>query len=423
MDDSIGQAESRERVSPTAEAYAAARAAGAAAAVRGKVPPEVGESLLDLLRPPKAGPWPWVRVRQLREWIGLRRYEMDALVTRLKLAKVLRVRGDWKMEVALTRSAVGLEKDRGRPHVLDILPTSCFRVWEVLVSHVGPEQQVRLSMRRLARESGVSATQCRRALRRMVGARILAVVETGKGTRSTTYGIRWGGVGGPRPALPPATERVLKALGDLGLDGRAHVRDLAARLGITERQTRTHLARLAGAGIVEWKRGWAMLREVRKSSAPPTTGHVPRGKPPSLSLTDHEGSAKALPSYGPANVTGGSEPPQLGPTPISDAQVRKVAAELRKQASSVPWPPRDVIRAVVGAMIAELQKTRPALSFDEIPQLYGYLVASLGGISSRSVGVIKKALEGGTPPRRAYGIAAAAVKEAVVRIEAARSTG
>ncbi len=73
-------------------------------------------------------------------------------------------------------------------------------------------------------------------------------------------------------------------------------------------------------------------------------------------------------------------------------------------------------------MIAELQTTRPALAFDEIPQLYRYLVASLGEISSRSVGVIEKALDGGTPPRRAYGIAAA-VKEAVVRIEAARSTG
>ena len=85
------------------------------------------------------------------------------------------------------------------PLILHRLPLSMRKVFTVLLLSA-PDDTVTISARLLAHRAGISERQTRRALRRLIGANLVEVVEPGRGTRPTKYRIRWQLRGFPQPS-------------------------------------------------------------------------------------------------------------------------------------------------------------------------------------------------------------------------------
>ncbi len=78
-----------------------------------------------------------------------------------------------------------------RPSILDKMPLSCHLAYDVLRTLDRGNGVIRISQRDLADITRYSKTQVRRALRRLQGAKILSLVEKGKGQRKTAWYLRW----------------------------------------------------------------------------------------------------------------------------------------------------------------------------------------------------------------------------------------
>jgi len=78
-----------------------------------------------------------------------------------------------------------------RPRVLDKLPSSCNRVFDTLLTLSDDEGLAKVSLRDLASYSDLGVTQTWRAVHRLQRVHLLEVIELGKGTRATTWRVRW----------------------------------------------------------------------------------------------------------------------------------------------------------------------------------------------------------------------------------------
>ena len=82
-------------------------------------------------------------------------------------------------------------KPSSRPDVLSKMPRSCNLLYDVLRALDRGNGVIRISQRDLADITRYSKTQVRRALRRLQGAKIIRLIEKGKGHRKTIYYLRW----------------------------------------------------------------------------------------------------------------------------------------------------------------------------------------------------------------------------------------
>lgn len=100
-----------------------------------------------------------------------------------------------------------------RPSVLKDMPLSCHLVYDILRTLDPGNGVVQISQRDLADITRYSKTQVRRALRRLQGAKILRLVEKGKGQRKTAWYLRWNSQKSfPQFSGPLTTREVKKEL-------------------------------------------------------------------------------------------------------------------------------------------------------------------------------------------------------------------
>jgi hypothetical protein len=81
-----------------------------------------------------------------------------------------------------------------RPDVLSKMPRSCNVVFDLLRSAGDPRGQVVVSVRYLSGVSRLSSRTVRRALRRLTGAHLIALLAVGRGTRASTWQLCWSSV-------------------------------------------------------------------------------------------------------------------------------------------------------------------------------------------------------------------------------------
>ena len=77
------------------------------------------------------------------------------------------------------------------PEVLDEMPLACRRVFAAFIALSDSSRHLQMSQVELSRFANVSPTQLRRALKRLVGARLITIVEPGRGPYPTKYRLLW----------------------------------------------------------------------------------------------------------------------------------------------------------------------------------------------------------------------------------------
>lgn len=88
------------------------------------------------------------------------------------------------------------------PDVLDRMPRSCRLVFAAFIALADAEGHLRMPLREIARLAGLSETQLRRALRRLIGAKLIRIVCSGRGSRPTIYRLCWEFRSFPQPRAP-----------------------------------------------------------------------------------------------------------------------------------------------------------------------------------------------------------------------------
>jgi hypothetical protein len=78
-----------------------------------------------------------------------------------------------------------------RPDVLSKMPRSCNLLFDLLRSAGDPRGQAAVSVRYLSEVSHLSSRTVRRALRRLTGAHLIALLSVGRGTRASTWQLCW----------------------------------------------------------------------------------------------------------------------------------------------------------------------------------------------------------------------------------------
>ena len=103
------------------------------------------------------------------------------------------------------RGAVKRKKERGQesqfPNVLCSLPQSATKVWWALVLSA-EGNTVAISLRTIAARAGISVTQTRRALKRLVATKLVEITEPGHGRKATVFRLRWQLPSFPQPFVP-----------------------------------------------------------------------------------------------------------------------------------------------------------------------------------------------------------------------------
>ena len=103
------------------------------------------------------------------------------------------------------RGAVKRKKERGQesqfPKVLCSLPQSATKVWWALVLSA-EGNTVAISLRTIAARAGISVTQTRRALKRLVATKLVEITEPGRGRKATVFRLRWRLPSFPQPFVP-----------------------------------------------------------------------------------------------------------------------------------------------------------------------------------------------------------------------------
>lgn len=99
------------------------------------------------------------------------------------------------------------------PEVLQHLPSSAFKVFGVLLLS-SADGTVTIPLRLLAHRAGISPTQARRALKRLVAVNLLEVVEHGRGRKATVFRLRWDLPYFPHPFVPSSPTPPSQGTGD-----------------------------------------------------------------------------------------------------------------------------------------------------------------------------------------------------------------
>ena len=96
------------------------------------------------------------------------------------------------------------------PRVLADLPTSCRMVFAAFVCLADAGGQLQISTRKLAKVAGLSETQARRAVKRLVAVRLIERLAPGCGTQAAVFRLRWRIRSFPQPSAPPYARESLK---------------------------------------------------------------------------------------------------------------------------------------------------------------------------------------------------------------------
>jgi len=93
------------------------------------------------------------------------------------------------------------------------MPSACRRVFAAFIALSDASHHLQMSQVELSRFANVSPTQLRRALKRLVGARLITIVEPGRGPYPAKYRLLWEFRSFPQACAPSSPKPLSQGVG------------------------------------------------------------------------------------------------------------------------------------------------------------------------------------------------------------------